>query len=219
MADDQSSMTAAQTLTAREREILVLVCAGLSLEMIARQLHRSRKTIATHRLSLGRKLGAHNRVELLNNAMRLGLIPAPPVSAEATDQAGVHHLKTGSTDLRLFGPIGNWNWDLLTHQPHFSDEMYEVIGHPKGSLNLTESGLLVAVHPEDRELLLTVVAKTVRTGGSFSLIHRHLGRDGQTHWALSQASVFCDPSGRPIRLSGTAQRCDPPAGAPHHRNR
>lgn len=229
-----------EALTEREREVLGLVCEGLSLAQIAKQLHRSRKTIATHRLSLGRKLGAHNRVELVNNAMRLGLI-APPAPADtglgsaaaaardatpggaATPAAGrdiAHHLPAGPHDreLTLSGPIGNWNWDLASRTPHFSDEMYEVIGHPKGSLRQDETGLIQAVHPDDRANLLASVARCVRTGMSFRLLHRHVDAAGRAHWSLTQASVFRDAKGQPLRLSGTSQRCqvaDPPHTSIH----
>jgi len=70
-------------LTPREREVLTLVAQGLSLPEIAEKLHRSLKTIETHRLSLGRKLKASNRVELTRIAIAAGLAPIEP-SAEDT---------------------------------------------------------------------------------------------------------------------------------------
>jgi len=62
-------------LTKREREVLGLIGQGLSLAEIADKLYRSQKTIQTHRLSLGRKLGASNRVELARIAIKAGLAP------------------------------------------------------------------------------------------------------------------------------------------------
>ena len=71
-----------ESLTPREREILNLVAQGLSLPEIAEQLHRSLKTIESHRLSLGRKLGASNRVELTRIAIAAGLAPLQPPTHE-----------------------------------------------------------------------------------------------------------------------------------------
>lgn len=62
------------SLTPREREILSLIAEGESLPEIAQKLHRSLKTIESHRLSLGRKLGASNRVELARIAIAAGLV-------------------------------------------------------------------------------------------------------------------------------------------------
>jgi|GEM_PF-2203076 len=63
-----------QALTPREKEILCLIAEGDSLLEIAQKLHRSQKTIESHRLSLGRKLKASNRVELTKIAIAGGLI-------------------------------------------------------------------------------------------------------------------------------------------------
>ncbi len=53
-------------LTKRERDVLTLIGYGLSSKEIAERLHRSIKTVNTHRSALGRKLGASNRVELVH---------------------------------------------------------------------------------------------------------------------------------------------------------
>ncbi len=75
-------------LTPREHEVLVLIGQGLSLPQIAAKLFRSLKTIQSHRQSLGRKLNAHNAVELARIAFAEGLVrdgagqtlPAPPAA-------------------------------------------------------------------------------------------------------------------------------------------
>ncbi|MBX2853051.1 MAG: LuxR C-terminal-related transcriptional regulator [Phycisphaeraceae bacterium] len=61
-------------LTPREREILTLIAEGDSLAEIAQKLSRSLKTIESHRLSIGRKLKAGNRVELAKIAISQGLV-------------------------------------------------------------------------------------------------------------------------------------------------
>ena len=71
-----------EQLTARELEILRLIGQGLSTAEIARLLHRSVKTVEWHRVSLGNKLGAGNRVELARIAIRAGLVGvSTPVTA------------------------------------------------------------------------------------------------------------------------------------------
>jgi len=69
------NMHALDNLTNREREVLGLIGQGFSLAEIADKLYRSQKTIQTHRLSLGRKLGVNNRVELARIAIATGLSP------------------------------------------------------------------------------------------------------------------------------------------------
>lgn len=60
-------------LTRRELEVLALIKHGLRLDDIARTLHRSPKTIQSHRDSIARKLKESNRVKLAEIARTAGL--------------------------------------------------------------------------------------------------------------------------------------------------
>jgi DNA-binding NarL/FixJ family response regulator len=59
-------------LTAREREILVLLAHGRSNKLVARELDISVRTVETHRFSLRRKLGVDSASELLKIALGNG---------------------------------------------------------------------------------------------------------------------------------------------------
>ncbi|PRR74427.1 response regulator [Neomoorella humiferrea] len=62
------------TLTEREREILILLAQGRTNREIAGLLHISSKTVDFHRTNLMRKLNLHNRIELTKYAWRRGLV-------------------------------------------------------------------------------------------------------------------------------------------------
>ncbi len=64
----------AERLTAREREVIGLLAAGLSNKDIARQLGISEHTAKFHVNSILQKFGAQKRVEAVVRAARLGLI-------------------------------------------------------------------------------------------------------------------------------------------------
>ncbi len=68
----QSSLE--EPLTPREEEVMRLVAQGLTNDEIAEQLVISRHTVARHRENLMRKLGLHNRSELVKYAIRKGII-------------------------------------------------------------------------------------------------------------------------------------------------
>ncbi|GLZ37258.1 response regulator transcription factor [Actinokineospora sp. NBRC 105648] len=65
-------------VTAREREVLVLVAHGLSNGEIAARLHISPGTAKAHVRSLLTKLDARDRVRLVVLAFRAGLMTEPP---------------------------------------------------------------------------------------------------------------------------------------------
>lgn len=62
------------TLTEREREVLVLLAQGKTYQDIAETLFVSVKTVDFHRANVMRKLGLDNRTELVRFAMQRGLI-------------------------------------------------------------------------------------------------------------------------------------------------
>lgn len=75
--DGEDSPTQAggiESLTPRQREVLALIGQGLSTAEIAARLFRTVKTIESHRLMLGKRLGARNRVELARMAIQAGLV-------------------------------------------------------------------------------------------------------------------------------------------------
>jgi DNA-binding NarL/FixJ family response regulator len=67
-------VTRLTALTAREREVLVLVATGLTNEEIAARLTLSTHTAKTHVNRTMTKLGAHDRAQLVVIAYETGLI-------------------------------------------------------------------------------------------------------------------------------------------------
>lgn len=71
---DESPSEDASPLTAREREVIKLVVEGYSNQQIADLLCLSKRTVMCHRANVAAKLGIHNRAELLNYALRVGIV-------------------------------------------------------------------------------------------------------------------------------------------------
>jgi NarL family two-component system response regulator LiaR len=65
---------AADPLTPREREVLVLIGRGMANKVIARELSLSEKTVKAHVSSILAKLGVHDRTQAALYAVREGLL-------------------------------------------------------------------------------------------------------------------------------------------------
>jgi DNA-binding NarL/FixJ family response regulator len=61
-------------LTPREREILVMVSHGFTMQQVGKRLGISPRTVETHVAKLYRKLGVRTRVQAVSRAAALGLI-------------------------------------------------------------------------------------------------------------------------------------------------
>lgn len=62
-------------LTRREKEVLDLLATGASVKEIAEKLYLSQPTIKTHMKNLYRKFGSSNKVETVNRARKLAILP------------------------------------------------------------------------------------------------------------------------------------------------
>jgi DNA-binding NarL/FixJ family response regulator len=69
-----SKMEKQSNLTCREKEILLLLFEGLTSKQISQKLFVSEATVITHRKNLRKKLKVTNSIELINQAMKMGLI-------------------------------------------------------------------------------------------------------------------------------------------------
>lgn len=65
---------AARPLTAREREVLALVCNGLHNDEVASRLHIGKATVRMHLSHAYAKLGVHERPAAIAEALRRGVI-------------------------------------------------------------------------------------------------------------------------------------------------
>ncbi|MBW4605782.1 MAG: response regulator transcription factor [Hassallia sp. WJT32-NPBG1] len=70
----KEALTAIQTLTPREIEVLEMLGSGLGNKVIAKRLHISDHTVKFHVSSIFGKLGVSSRTEAVTVGVRLGLI-------------------------------------------------------------------------------------------------------------------------------------------------
>jgi two-component system response regulator NreC len=75
-------------LSARERQVLTLLAAGLSYRDAADQLHVGARTVESHRRRIAEKLGLRTRAELLRYCLEVGLVTPPSAPGAARAQLG-----------------------------------------------------------------------------------------------------------------------------------
>jgi DNA-binding NarL/FixJ family response regulator len=72
--EEDAALVGAESLTARELDVLRLLAEGLPNKAIAARLGISDQTVKFHVASIGGKLGARNRTDAVRLAIRRGLI-------------------------------------------------------------------------------------------------------------------------------------------------
>jgi diguanylate cyclase (GGDEF)-like protein/PAS domain S-box-containing protein len=101
--------------------------------------------------------------------------------------------------------VGSWEWDLLTQEVRWSDQMYRVFGYEPGDVEPHRDAVIARTHPDDRDR----VAENIRTlvqgeASSLEIDHRVVWEDGFVrHVHMQCEAEFHD--GRAARIIGSTQ--------------
>jgi PAS domain S-box-containing protein len=101
--------------------------------------------------------------------------------------------------------LGIWEWNVETNVVHWSDRQKEMWGLPADA-EVTYEMWRDSIHPDDRERVLSRVARTRNpaSGGRQNLEHRVVRPDGEVRWIASRGRMIYDEgTRRPLRLIGT----------------
>ncbi len=101
--------------------------------------------------------------------------------------------------------IGNWEFDILTGEIFWSDEVFHIFGlTPDQPVPTYEQHLERNFHPDDRERLHQAVLSTLEQGEPYELDLRMIRADGSTGWILTKGKRVVNSENQVIRLFGIA---------------
>ncbi len=102
--------------------------------------------------------------------------------------------------------VGNWSFDVISNEAHWSDEMYRIFGlDPQEAPLLTYKEFLRHVHLGDRRLIQEASREALGGEIRSSLGYRAVRPDGEVRFVHSQYELEHDASDRVIELVGTLQ--------------
>ena len=100
--------------------------------------------------------------------------------------------------------VGNWDWDIVTNELYWSDEIYRIFGLTPQEFGATYEAFLNSVHPDDRDLVVELVNKALE-GETYSIDHRVVLPTGEVRTVHEQGEVTFEEDGKPIRMVGTVE--------------
>jgi PAS domain S-box-containing protein len=141
-------------------------------------------------------------VEILEGllaAMVVSLFLLGAVLSERTRALG------GLAEAQRLSHLGSWEWDIARNRIVWSDELYRLYGVERGSSPLTYESYLERIHPEDVQLVRSIVGGAYDQGTPFEMEHRIVLPDGRQRWMHGRGRVVTDDSGAPVLMVGTSQ--------------
>ncbi len=98
--------------------------------------------------------------------------------------------------------IGIWEWNMVTNEIFWSDEILTIYGLDESFRTLTFEDYLMYVLPEDIDILKRDIDTCLQTNGQYKTEHRVIPPDGIMRWISGTGKVFLK-NGVPTKMIGT----------------
>ncbi|MDH3473650.1 MAG: PAS domain S-box protein, partial [Rhodospirillales bacterium] len=130
---------------------------------------------------------------------------AVDITEQMRAQKALRKSEASLVNAQRIAKLGNWDWNIVTGELRWSDEIYRIFGLEPQQFGATYEAFLESVHPDDRETVTQAVDAALTGAVPYSIDHRIVLPDGAVRIVHEQAEVTFDGSGTPVRMSGTVQ--------------
>jgi PAS domain S-box-containing protein len=104
---------------------------------------------------------------------------------------------------------GTWQWDVVTGEVQWSDNLEAIHGLPPGSFGGDFRSFLEDVDPRDRNTVLARIQSVIERGGDYHVEYRLAGGGGGERWVEGKGRMLLDEQGRPLRMTGVCMDVTP----------
>ena len=99
---------------------------------------------------------------------------------------------------------GVWEWDLITNEHIWSDEIWPLYGLKSSNNNKPSFQLLASlIHPEDRESVINAFTEAAKSETGLYIKYRVFFPDDTIHWLVSRGKPLRNINGKTVRYIGT----------------
>jgi len=97
--------------------------------------------------------------------------------------------------------MGTWDWDLVTNEVQWSENLASIHGLPANSFDGTFASYEKEIHPDDRPRVYASITRALEEGVPHDVEYRLVAPDGTIRWCEGKGRVEHE-HGRPVRMSG-----------------
>ncbi|MBN22201.1 MAG: hypothetical protein CL678_13050 [Bdellovibrionaceae bacterium] len=101
--------------------------------------------------------------------------------------------------------IGYWNYNILTSEIQWSDEMYHIFSYSKEKGNPSFDEYQNCIFPEDRPKVLKTIEKSIDKKSPYEVEHRIFDSSKNVIWVKGHGKPILDSHEKIVALQGTCQ--------------
>jgi PAS domain S-box-containing protein len=109
----------------------------------------------------------------------------------------------GLAQAQKMSHIGNWDWNIITNEIYWSDELYRIFGRDAQESAPIYNEYLDYIHPKDQDHVNSAFKKALN-GDYYSIDYRILLADGEERTVHEQSEIIFEKN-TPIRIIGIVQ--------------
>ena len=98
--------------------------------------------------------------------------------------------------------MGVWDYDVRSGDFWGSDGLHALLGRTDAEFAATYAAFLSYTHPEDRELVVRAMTRTIQNKGDSHIEHRIVAGDGTVRTVNSRGRCLLGEDGQPERIIG-----------------
>ena len=118
-------------------------------------------------------------------------------------QEELERKKQSLAEAQRIAHLGNWDWNIITNELWWSDEVYRIFGLHPSKFGATYDAFLKSVHPDDRTIVNEAVNRSlVDSNYLYSIEYRVVRPDGSER-VVHARGVVNFQEGKPVRMIGT----------------
>lgn len=130
---------------------------------------------------------------------------ARDISDRRAAEAALRQSEVRLSKAQRMAQVGNWEWDLVTNELWWSEEVYRIYGVDPAHFTPTFDAVGKAMHPGDLAPFMQAVKAAIDEQKPFSMDYRLVRPDGSIRTVHTIGEVTRDPLGNPLIKSGTVQ--------------
>jgi PAS domain S-box-containing protein len=106
------------------------------------------------------------------------------------------------SEVESLANLGLWQWDIISNQVEWSDELYRIYGLQRAEFQSSFEGYLERVHPDDRENNRLQISRSLEDLSSAKFEERIIRPNGEVRALKSWTTVITDSNNKPIKMKG-----------------
>ena len=101
--------------------------------------------------------------------------------------------------------VGDWEFDMISGSLNWSDQIYDICGVPRNTINPTMDTAMSLIHPDDRNSVKSSLVKVIRNKSSMNMEYRILRSNGEERLVFQHVAAKEIGDHGVLVISGTIQ--------------